>query len=389
MSSSFKMVAKTLLGLEELLLKELESLGAKQIQPMRRAVSFTGDKELMYTANYTLRTAIRILQPIYEFRFHDVEEFYDKLYRFDWVTYMDLDDTFAIDNVVYSSKFNNTQFAVYRFKDAICDYFVRNHRNRPSVNTQNPKVQFNLHVSEDHCTVSLDSSLQSLHKRGYRFSEGLAPINEVLAAGILKFSGWDGKQTLIDPMCGSGTFLIEAIMAGRNIPSGYFRDSFGFQSWKTFDKALWEKVKQEADAKIQPLQATLIGADMNREVLRAVRVNLRRAKLHMDVKTLHTDFENFQNTFDSGILITNPPYGERIGEGEIKELYNRLGSKLKQDFQGFDAWVISAPKENFKYIGLRPSQKITLLNGQLEGQLQHFELYEGTRKNLQSQEFSK
>lgn len=381
MGNSYKMVAKTLLGLEELLAKELEILGAEKVKTMRRAVSFVGDKELMYKANYLLRTAIRILQPIYEFRFQDVEDFYDKLYTFDWAKYMDLHDTFAIDNVVYSSKFNNTQFAVYKFKDAICDYFVRNHRNRPSVNTQSPKVQFNLHVSENQCTVSLDSSLQSLHKRGYRFSEGLAPINEVLAAGILKFSGWDGKQTLIDPMCGSGTFLIEAIMAGRNIPAGYFRDSFGFQSWQNFDKALWKQVKEEADAQIKPIEATIIGADMNREVLRAVRVNLRRSKLHMDVKTLHTDFENFENKFESGVLITNPPYGERIGEGEIKELYSALGSKLKRDFQGFDAWVISAPKENFKSIGLRPSQKITLLNGQLEGQLQHFELYEGSRKN--------
>lgn len=377
---SFEMVAKTLLGLEELLAKELKDLGANKIKPMRRAVSFYGDTELMYKANYTLRTAIRILQPIYNFRFHDVEDFYDKLYNFDWSQYMNVHDTFAIDNVVYSSKFKNTQFAVYKFKDAICDYFVRNHRNRPSVNTQAPKIQFNLHVSEDNCTISLDSSVQSLHKRGYRFSEGLAPINEVLAAGILKFTGWNGKQTLIDPMCGSGTFLIEAIMVARNIPAGYFRDSFGFQTWKNFDKLLWEKIKNDADAKIKPIETTIIGADQNREVLRAVRVNLRRAKLHMDVKTLHTDFENFQNSFDSGILITNPPYGERIGEGEIKEIYAGLGSKLKQDFQGFDAWIISAPKENFKYIGLRPSKKITLLNGQLEGQLQHFELYEGSRK---------
>ncbi len=374
MAKTFKMVAKTLLGLEELLQEELEALGAKNIKPMRRAVSFEGDTELMYKANYTLRTAIRVLCPVHSFRFSDVEDFYDKLYNFAWSKYMDLRDTFAIDNVVYSSKFNNTQFAVYKFKDAICDYFVRNHRNRPSVNTQSPKIQFNLHVSEDQCTVSLDSSKDSLHKRGYRFSEGLAPINEVLAAGILKFAGWDGKRTLIDPMCGSGTFLIEAIMAGRNIPAGYFKDSFGFQSWHDFDKALWEKVKQDADSKIKPLQATIIGADANREVLRAVRVNLRRSKLHMDVKTLHTDFEDFQNTFDEGLLITNPPYGERIGEGEIAELYSSIGSKLKQDFQGFDAWIISAPKENFKHIGLRPSKKITLLNGQLEGQLQHFEL---------------
>ncbi len=381
MDTTFKMVAKTLLGLEELLAKELVRLGAKDIKQMRRAVSFSGDTELLYKANYTLRTATRVLCPIHDFHFKDVEEFYDKLYSFQWDKHMDLHDTFAIDNVVYSSKFKNTQFAVYRFKDAICDYFIRNHRNRPSVNTQNPKIQFNLHVSEGRCTVSLDSSLQSLHKRGYRFSEGLAPINEVLAAGILQFAGWDGKQTLIDPMCGSGTFLIEAIMAARNIPAGYFRDSYGFQTWSNFDKPLWKKVKEEADAQIRPIEATIIGADANREVLRAVRVNLRRTKLHKDVKTLHTDFENFENTFDSGLLITNPPYGERIAKGEIEELYNNLGSKLKQDFQGFDAWIISAPKENFKHIGLRPSKKITLLNGQLEGQLQHFELYQGSLKN--------
>lgn len=386
MAKTFKMVAKTLLGLEDLLQEELKVLGAENIQPMRRAVSFEGDTELMYKANYTLRTAIRILCPVHNFRFKDVEDFYDKLYNFDWSQYMDLRDTFAIDNVVYSSKFNNTQFAVYKFKDAICDYFVRHHRNRPSVNTQSPKIQFNLHVSEDQCTVSLDSSKDSLHKRGYRFSEGLAPINEVLAAGILKFSGWDGKQTLIDPMCGSGTFLIEAIMSGRNIPSGYFRESFGFQTWRDFDEVLWAKVKKDADRKIKPIEATIIGADMNREVLRAVRVNLRRSKLHMDVKTFHTDFEEFENKFESGLLITNPPYGERIGEGEIEELYSSIGSKLKQDFQGFDAWIISAPKENFKYIGLRPSKKITLLNGQLEGQLQHFELFQGAMKDKKSAE---
>lgn len=383
MSTSFKMVAKTLLGLEELLQKELEDLGAKEITPMRRAVGFVGDVALLYKANYILRTATRILQPIYEFRFSNVEDFYDKLYNFQWSDYMDLNDTFAIDKVVYSSKFDNTQYAVYKFKDAICDYFIRNYRKRPSVNTQEPNVKFNLHVSEDYCTVSLDSSLDSLHKRGYRFSEGLAPISEVLAAAILKFAGWDGKKTLIDPMCGSGTILIEAIMLGRNIPAGYFRDKYGFQSWKTFDKALWKSIKKEADDKIKPIEATIVGADINREVLRAVRVNLRRAKLHMDVKTLHTGFEEFKNTFDSGLLITNPPYGERIGDGEIEEMYSMIGSKLKNEFQNFDAWVISAPKENFKHIGLRPSQKINLLNGQLEGQLQHFELYEGSRKNTE------
>ncbi|PVX50039.1 putative N6-adenine-specific DNA methylase [Balneicella halophila] len=380
MSSSFKMVAKTLLGLEDLLVKELEDIGAQKVKPMRRAISFEGDDELMYKANYQLRTAIRILKPLHEFKFTNVEDFYDKLYNFEWAKYMDLNDTFAIDKVVYSSKFDNTQFAVYKFKDAICDYFVRNYRRRPSVNTQAPNVKFNLHVSEDRCIVSLDSSLDSLHKRGYRFSEGLAPINEVLAAAMLKFAGWDGKQTLIDPMCGSGTILIEAIMLARNIPAGYYRDTYGFQSWKNFDKELWEKVKREADQRIKPIEATIIGADINREVLRAVRVNLRRSKLHMNVKTLHTSFEDFNNTFDSGLVITNPPYGERIGAGEIAEIYNMIGSKLKNDFQGFDAWIITAPKENFKHIGLRPSEKITLLNGQLEGQLQHFELYEGSKK---------
>lgn len=380
MENTFEMTAKTLQGLETLLIEEIKALGGQNVRGGKRVVNFVGDKKLMYRLNYSSRLSMRILIPIYEFKFVDVNDFYDRLYNFDWVKYMDIHDTFAIDNVVYSSKFNNTQYAVYRFKDAICDYFVRNHRRRPSVSTTEPSVRFNLHVSEDKCHISLDSSGNSLHKRGYRFSEGLAPINEVLAAGILQMTGWDGEQTLIDPMCGSGTFLIEAIMWARNIPASYYREDFGFLHWKDFDKSLWEKVKKEEDAKMIPIKATIIGADINREVLRAVRVNLRRSKLHMDVKTLHTSFEEFQNTFDNGILLTNPPYGERIGEGEIEELYTEIGTKLKHSFEGFDAWIISAPKENFKHIGLRPSEKITLFNGPLEGQLQHFELYAGSKK---------
>lgn len=380
MENTFEMTAKTLQGLETLLIEEIKALGGQNVRGGKRVVNFVGDKKLMYRLNYSSRLSMRILIPIYEFKFVDVNDFYDRLYNFDWVKYMDVHDTFAIDNVVYSSKFNNTQYAVYRFKDAICDYFVRNHRRRPSVSTTEPSVRFNLHVSEDKCHISLDSSGNSLHKRGYRFSEGLAPINEVLAAGILQMTGWDGEQTLIDPMCGSGTFLIEAIMWARNIPASYYREDFGFLHWKDFDKSLWEKVKKEEDAKMIPIKATIIGADINREVLRAVRVNLRRSKLHMDVKTLHTSFEEFQNTFDNGILLTNPPYGERIGEGEIEELYTEIGTKLKHSFEGFDAWIISAPKENFKHIGLRPSEKITLFNGPLEGQLQHFELYAGSKK---------
>lgn len=380
MENTFEMTAKTLQGLEALLVEEIKELGGKDVREGKRVVNFVGDRKLMYRLNYSSRLSMRILIPIHEFKFVDVNDFYDRLYNFDWAKYMDVYDTFAIDNVVYSSKFNNTQYAVYRFKDAICDYFVRNHRRRPSVNTIEPSVRFNLHVSEDTCHVSLDSSGNSLHKRGYRFSEGLAPINEVLAAGILQMTGWDKEQTLIDPMCGSGTFLIEAIMWARNIPASYYRQDFGFLHWKDFDKSLWDKVKKEEDDRIIPIKATIIGADINREVLRAVRVNLRRSKLHMDVKTLHTDFENFENTFEQGILLTNPPYGERIGKGEIEELYASIGTKMKHSFEGFDAWIISAPKENFKYIGLHPSEKITLFNGPLEGQLQHFELYAGSKK---------
>lgn len=380
MKNSLKIVAKTLFGLEPLLEQELRVLGATDIKMARRAVTFTGDRTLLYKANYTLRTAIRVLCPIYEFSFVDVDDFYDKLYNFSWNEYMQPTDSFAIDNVVYSSKFRNTLYAVYRFKDAICDYFVRNGSKRPSVNTLTPQVRFNLHVSENKCTISLDSSGDSLHKRGYRYSEGLAPINETLAAGIIKLSNWDGKQTLIDPMCGSGTLLIEAVMHARNIPAGYYREDYGFFHWNNFDKQLWNKIKEEADANILPeLSAKIIGADIDREVLRAVRVNLRRSKLHMNVKTIHTSFEDFENTFSDGLIITNPPYGERLGRNDVEDIYNGLGTKLKHNFEGFDAWIIS-PKENFKYIGLRPNKKINLFNGQIECQLQHFSLYKGSIK---------
>lgn len=380
MKDSFKIVAKTLFGLEPLLEKEIVKLGGTDVNVVRRAVTFVGDKSLLYKANYTLRTAIRVLCPIYEFTFVDVDDFYDRLYNFSWKEYMQPTDSFAIDNVVYSSKFKNTLFAVYRFKDAICDYFVRNGHKRPSVNTLEPDVRFNLHVSEGRCTISLDSSGSSLHKRGYRYSEGLAPINETLAAGIIQMSGWDGKQTLIDPMCGSGTLLIEATMFARQIPSGYYRNSFGFFQWSNFDKNLWDRVKSEADAKIRPsLDATIIGSDIDREVIRAVRVNLRRSKLHMDVKTIHTAFEDFENTFSDGLIISNPPYGERLGKGEVEEIYSSLGTKLKHHFEGFDVWLIS-PKENFKHIGLRPSKKVDLFNGQIESQLQYYNLYKGSKK---------
>lgn len=380
MKDSFKIVAKTLFGLEPLLEREIKKMGGKNVKVVRRAVSFDGDKTLLYKANYTLRTAIRVLCPIYEFSFADVDDFYDKLYNFSWKSYMSASNSFAIDNVVYSSKFRNSLFAVYRFKDAICDYFVRHGNKRPSVNTMMPEVQFNLHVSEDKCTISLDSSGKSLHKRGYRYNEGLAPINETLAAAIVQMTGWDGKQTLIDPMCGSGTLLIEAIMYAKKIPAGYFRDEFGFFQWDSFDKTLWEKIKKEEDAKIlTELPANVIGCDIDREVIRAIRVNLRRTKLHMDIKTIHTAFEDFENTFEEGMIISNPPYGERLGKGEVKEIFNAIGTKLKHDFEGFQAWLI-APKENFKHIGLRSSKKVDLFNGQIESQLQCFDLYKGSKK---------
>ncbi len=377
----FKIVVKTLAGLEELLADEVKQLGGTNIEVMRRSISYKGDTRLLYASNYVLRTALRILKPIQEFTFFDAEDLYERLLKVNWLDYMDEKDTFAIDETVYSPHFTNTRYAVFKFKDAICDYFIKKRHRRPSINTLYPRVRFNLYIVNNRCIVSLDSSGNSLHKRNYRFHEWEAPLNEVLAAGMIKLSGWNMKEPFYDPMCGSGTLLIEAAMLAKNIPAGYYREEFGFTSWQDFDQPLWEEIKAEFDKKIVPLNCQISGSDIESEAIRAARVNIRRIKLQKEIKVQQVDFTTDENKLESGMLLTNPPYGERI-EADIEQLYGAIGSRLKHDFPGFTCWILSAPPSNFKYLGLRPAKKITLFNGQLECKFQKYELYTGSKKKV-------
>ncbi|MCF8304018.1 MAG: RNA methyltransferase [Bacteroidales bacterium] len=375
-----QLTATTLAGLEDVLAEELKNLGAENIIPQRRAVSFTGDEKMIYQANLWCRTALRILKPIKEFKLAEQDELYNELYTIPWEEYFTVNKTIAVDSIVHNSVFTHSYFLALRSKDAIADRFRDNFRRRPSVDKDNPDVQINIHLTDNHCIVSLDSSGVSLHKRGYRVKTGAAPINEVLAAGIIKKSGWDGNSTFVDPMCGSGTLLIEAALIAFNIPPANYRNKFCFMHWLNFDNEAWEAMRNDALNAMNDNEHSIIGIDISKEQLAAARLNLKRARLHKDIELYEQHIADVEPPQEPGIMMTNPPYGERIKVENNIKLYKQLGDTMKQNFKGYKAWIVSGDLQALKHIGLKPTQKHTVYNGPIECRLAEYELYAGSKK---------
>lgn len=373
----FKIIAKTFQGLEEVLAKEVTSLGADNIEIGNRMVSFTGDQEMLYRANFCLRTAVRVLKPIAEFRADDADQVYEKVKNMPWEDYMDVKQTLLIDSVVFSENFRHSKFVAYRVKDAIADRFREQCGERPNVSISNPDIRINVHIAEDRVTVSLDSSGESLHKRGYRTGSVAAPLNEVLAAALIMMTGWDGDCDFVDPFCGSGTIVIEAALIALNIYPGVFREEFGFERWKDFDEKLLEKIYND-DSQEREFMYKIYGYDINRQAVAIAQDNVRSAGVSKIVEVQQQDFYDF--TWENerrAVMVTNPPYGERITTDDILDLYATIGSRLKQQFAGNDAWVLSSHDECFAKIGFRPSTKIALYNGSLPCEFHKYQVFSG------------
>ena len=379
MKEEFELVAKTFHGLEEVLAKELTELGASNIEIGNRMVAFTGDKALMYKANFCLRTAIRILKPIKHFQANTADEVYENVKAIAWEKYLDNTKSFAIDAVVFSNEFRHSKFVAYKVKDAIVDYFRDRTGERPSVRINNPDVLLNIHIAEDRCTLSLDSSGESLHRRGYRQEAVEAPLNEVLAAGMILMTGWKGECDLIDPMCGSGTIPIEAALIARNIAPGVFRKEFAFEKWVDFDQDLFDSIYND-ESQEREFNHKIYGYDNNPKANEIATHNVKAAGLSKEIVLKLQPFQQFEQPKEKSIIITNPPYGERISTEDLLGLYKMIGERLKHAFAGNDAWILSYRDECFDQIGLKPSIKVELYNGALECQFRKYQLFDGKYK---------
>ena len=393
--ATFLMLAKTFKGLEEVLAQELIELGANDVQLERRAVSFRGDKALLYRANLCLRTASRILVPIVEATLTPKKKniapedlLYEAVKRVEWSRYMSVENTFAIDATVYSDTFRNSRFVTYRVKDAIADYWMEHANKRPSVAVEAPDILINVHIAKEHLTLSLDSSGESLHKRGYRVANTEAPINEALAAGMLLMAGWKGQSDFYDPMCGSGTLLIEAALIARNIAPGVFRQAFAFEKWSDFDAELWSDIYND-DSQEHEFTHKIYGSDASFYAIQQAAKNIKSAGVQKDVELKQIRMEeikisNLQSSISnpSPLVMLNPPYGERLKSNkEMEDLYSAIGSTLKHQFAGATAWIISSNDAAMKCIGLKPSRKVRLLNGELDCQFNRYDLFLGKRKD--------
>lgn len=372
----FEMIAKTFQGLETVLATELIDLGANNIQIGRRMVSFTGDKELLYRANFQLRTAIKILKPIKHFRATSADEVYSAVQEIDWTEYLTYETTFAVDSVVFSTEFRHSKFVAYKVKDAIVDQMREKTGERPNISVTNPDLQLHIHIAEYDCTLSLDSSGESLHRRGYRQESVEAPLNEVLAAGIIMLTGWKGQCDLIDPMCGSGTIPIEAALIARGIAPGVYRKEYAFEKWSDFDQELFDRIYED-DSNEHPFEHHIYGYDINHNAVNIATNNVKAAGLSKEITIAQQDFANFTQPVEKSILITNPPYGERISAPDLLGLYKMIGNKLKHEFTGNEAWVLSYREECFDQIGLKPSLRTPLYNGSLECEVRKYQMFSG------------
>ena len=377
----FEMLAKTFRGLEEVLAAELVGIGANNVQIQRRAVSFTGDKALLYKANLCCRTASRILKPILSFDASNPDEVYEQVKNINWSDYMTVDSTFAIDSTVFSEVFRHSKFVAYRVKDAIADWFTERFDHRPSVRIDGPQLMINIHIAEHHCTLSLDSSGESLHKRGYRVAQTEAPINEALAAGMLLMADWKGQSNFVDPMCGSGTLLIEAALIALNIPPGIYRSSFAFEKWSDFDEELFDALYND-DSYERPFNFKIYGSDNSPRAIKIAEQNIKSTGLSKYIELQIMPVQKLEAPAENCMVVTNPPYGERITSDDIYGLYASLGTTLKHKFPGSTAWVISSHEECLDKIGLKPTERIRLLNGSLDCWYCRYDIFAGKRNDF-------
>ncbi len=380
MENNFKMVAKTLFGFEELLEKELIQLGAQRVKVGVRSVTFEGDKGFMYKANLGLRTAIKVLKPITSFRVKNEQDLYDKIYKIKWEDYMKCSGTLAVSSTVNSELFNHSQYISLKTKDAIVDRFRNQTGERPNVDLRFPDLKINIHIDRDFCNVSLDTSGESLHKRGYKTATNLAPINEVLAAGLIMLSGWDGQSDFMDPMCGSGTMMIEAAMIACNIPPNLMRKEFAFERWQDWDVELFEKIEASLLGRTRDFHHRIIGFDKSPSAVTKAKENAINAHLDEFMTIKHEDFFKTQKGGEKHLhMVFNPPYGERL-DIDMENFYKNIGDTLKQNYPDTTAWFITSNLEALKHVGLRPSRKIKLFNAKLESRLAKYDIYPGSKK---------
>jgi len=380
MENNFKMIAKTFFGFEEILAKELQVLGAQEVEQGVRMVSFKGDKGFMYKANLSLRTALKILKPIYYFRAYNELSLYKGIQGIDWSKYLNANQSFVIDVTLHSDHFNHSQFVALKAKDAVVDQFRDRYGKRPSIDKDFPDLRINLHIHDDQCSVALDTSGNSLHQRGYKTATNIAPINEVLAAGMLLLSGWDGQGDFIDPMCGSGTILAEAAMIACNIPANINRKEFAFEKWNDWDNNLFDMIVDSLMKKVKEFHYTITGYDKAPSAVMKAKDNIQNANLDDYVTIRQQDFFTSEKETRGPLhMVFNPPYGERL-DVDMERFYREIGDTLKQSYPGTSAWFITANLEALKFVGLKPSRKIKLFNGKLETRFVKYEMYEGSKR---------
>jgi len=379
LSENFQIQVKTFFGLEDILSEEIKKLGGRNVEIRNRAVSCVGDLGFLYKLNYSIRTGIKILIPILSFKAFSEEKFYDKIFDFPWKNYIGMEQTFAIDATVNSNRFRHSQFMTLKMKDAIVDYFIKNFRSRPSINIKNSDIKFHLHIDETNVTISLDSSGSPLYKRGYRVEPGDAPINEVLASGMLAIAGWDGKGNFLDPMCGSGTLLIEAGIIALDLPAQIFRKEFSFMNWSNYNADLFKKIKEYRINKIKNFNGKIIGYDIDENILNSTIKNIKSAEMEDIINIKKIDFFDSKKEISPLLLVFNPPYNERLKIQET-DFYKKIGDTLKNNYPNTFTWFISADLEASKKIGLKPNIKIKLFNGKLECRFLKYETYDGSKK---------
>lgn len=378
-TENLKIQIKTFFGLEAILAEEIKKLGGRNVELKNRAVNCEGDLGFLYKINYSARTALKILVPIDEFKAYNETKFYEKLFKFEWDDFMSVDQTFAIDSTVNSERFSHSQFMTFKMKDAIVDFFQNRYGKRPSIETRSPDIKFHLHIDRELVTISLDSSGDALFKRGYRREQGEAPINEVLASGMLQLAGWDGKGNFLDPMCGSGTLLIEAAMIAMDLPAQIFRKRFGFQNWKNYDETLFNKIKEFRIERVREFHGKIVGYDIDGRMLDAADANIASAEMEDIIEVRRQNFFESKKDLFPLLMVFNPPYDERISIND-DDFYKKIGDTFKTNYPNTLAWLISSDLDAPKKIGLRPSRKIKLFNGKLETRFLQYEMYEGTKK---------
>ena len=384
-----KISVKTFQHLEKVAIDELQALGATDIEVGRRIVHCEGDWELVYRANYEMRTALRVLIPIHSFHIRRDEDLYARAAKFDWEQWLGIDQTFAIDPSIFSDHFRHPHYASLRLKDAIADTFTKKYARRPDVNANFPDVLFHLHIDQDKVTISLDSSGSSLNQRGYRNEGGQAPINEALAAGMLLLADWNGDRDFCDPFCGSGTIAIEAAMIAANMPAQFNRPSFGFMKWKNFQEPIWRAIELKAEARMKAPTCRIHASDLNGKQLKIALKNAASAGVDKYIDFQERNFFDIEPEVEQGMVVTNPPYGERLEENDMAELFANIGSRMKHFWPGWTFWFISSSPAAFKSVGLRPSRKFELFNGPLECRFMRYDLFKGKKGYRPEEESSK